>query len=118
MSSRISEDEELEAALAALDQPEPPHSRAADGVNNGSNRFGFPGKPNIGRIGTAPPPEARNGLRNLSAVPVVRIASGSEVLLPGHVPHHLEQQGTQPDNGLRRRISGPGSATAWTCSRR
>ena len=87
-------------------------SRAAESVNNGINRFGFPSKPNIGRIGTAPPPEARNSLRNLSAVPVVRIASGSEVLLPGHVPHHLEQQGTQPDNGLRRHISGPGTVGA------
>jgi len=70
----------------------------AEGVNNGINRFGFTSKPNIGRIGNAPPPEARDGLRNLSNVPVVRIASGSEVLLPGNVPHHLEQQGTEPDN--------------------
>jgi hypothetical protein len=87
-------------------------SRTAGGVNNGINRFGFPSKPNIGRIGNAPPPEARNGLRNLSNVPVVRIASGSEVLLPGNVPHHLEQQGTQPDNELRRNIFGSGSVTA------
>lgn len=86
-------------------------SRAAEDINNGINRFGFPSKPNIGRVGKAPPPEARNGLRNLSNVPVVRFASGSEVLLPGNVPHHLEQQGTQPDNGLRRNISGPGSVT-------
>jgi hypothetical protein len=86
-------------------------SRAAEGINNGINLFGFPSKPNIGRVGKAPPPEARNGLRNLSTVPVVRIASGSEVLLPGHVPHHLEQQGTQPDNGVRRNLSGPGSVT-------
>jgi hypothetical protein len=87
-------------------------SRTAGGVNNGINRFGFPSKPNIGRIGNAPPPEARNGLRNLSNVPVVRIASGSEVLLPSNVPHHLEQQGTQPDNELRRNIFGSGSVTA------
>jgi len=87
-------------------------SRTAESVNNGINRFGFTSKPNIGRIGKAPPPEARNGLRNLSNVPVVRIASGSEVLLPGNVPHHLEQQGTQPDNELRRNIFGPGLVTA------
>jgi hypothetical protein len=43
---------------------------------------------------------------------VVRFASGSEVLLPGNVPYHLEQQGTQPDNELRRNISEPGSVTA------
>jgi hypothetical protein len=81
------------------------------GINNGINRFGFPSKPNIGRIGNAPPPEARNGLRNVSDVPVVRIASGSEVLLPGNVPHHLEQQGTQSDNKLRRNFVGSGSVT-------
>jgi hypothetical protein len=85
--------------------------RAAEGIYNGLNRFGFTRKPNIGRSGNAPPPEARNGLRNLSHVPVVRIASGSEVLLPGNVPHHLEQQGTQPDNALRRNNVGSGAVT-------
>jgi hypothetical protein len=87
-------------------------SRTAESVINGINRFGFASKPNISRIGTAPPPEARNGLRNLSNVPVVRIASGSKVLLPGNVPHHLEQQGNQPDNKLRRNVFGSGSVTA------
>lgn len=87
-------------------------SRTAESVNNGINRFGCTNKPNIGRIGKAPPPEVRNGLRNLSNVPVVRIASGSEVLLSGNVPHHLEQQGTQPDNDLRRNIFGSGAVMA------
>ena len=34
------------------------------------------------------------------------------MLLPGNVPHHLEQQGTQPDNKLRRNVFGSGSVTA------
>ncbi len=67
---------------------------------------GFTGKPNLGRIGCHPPPESRNRLRDLSDVAVVRIASGTEVLLPSHVSNHLEQQGTQPDHSLRRPLSG------------
>ncbi len=67
---------------------------------------GFTGKPNLGRIGCDPPPESRNRLRNLSDVAVVRLASGTEVLLPGHVSDHLEQQGTQPNHPLRRPLSG------------
>jgi len=46
-------------------------------------------------------------LRTLSSLGVVRIASGSEVLLPSDVPGHMEQQGTQPDNTLRRSVFGP-----------
>ena len=65
-------------------------------------------KPDIGRIGRVPPPQSKNRLRALSKLGVVRIASGSEVLLPRDVPGHMEQQGTQPDNALRRGISGPG----------
>lgn len=75
---------------------------ASQGVYSGINRFGFNVKPNISRVGSKPPPECRNRLRNLSDVSVVRIDSGSEVLLPGHVSHHLEQQGTKSDNTLRR----------------
>ena len=65
-------------------------------------------KPDIGRIGRVPPPQRKNRLRALSKLGVVRIASGSEVLLPRDVPGHMEQQGTQPDNALRRGVSGPG----------
>lgn len=65
-------------------------------------------KPNIGRIGRVPPPQSQNRLRALSKLGVVRIACGSEVLLPRDVPGHLEQQGTQPDNALRRGVSRPG----------
>ncbi len=70
-------------------------------------------KPDIGRIGRNPPPESQHRLRRLSELGVVRIASGTEVLLPGHVPGHVEQQGAAADNGMRRavpragRVSGP-----------
>jgi hypothetical protein len=64
-------------------------------------------KLDIGRIGQAPPPASRHRLRNLSELGVVRIAGGSEVLLPGHVPGHLEQQGGAADHGLRRRVPRP-----------
>jgi D-lyxose ketol-isomerase len=43
-------------------------------------------------------------LRNLSELGVVRIADGTEVLLPGNVPSHMEQQRTEPDNTVRRDI--------------
>lgn len=64
-------------------------------------------KPDIGRIGRNPPPESRNRLRTLSQLGMVRLASGTEVLLSGDVPGHLEQPRTQPDNTLRRRVFEP-----------
>ncbi|WP_039816561.1 TraI/MobA(P) family conjugative relaxase [Xanthomonas arboricola] len=71
-----------------------------------------PRKPDVGRIGRVPPPQSQNRLRTLSQLGVVRIAGGSEVLLPRDVPGHLEQQGTQPDHRLRRGVSGPGAGVA------
>jgi hypothetical protein len=69
---------------------------------------GIVGKPNIGRLGRVPPPQSQHCLRELSELGVVRIAGGSEVLLPCDVPGHMEQQGTQPDNTLRRGVFGSG----------
>lgn len=65
-------------------------------------------KPGIGRIGRKPPPQSQNRLRGLSELGVVRIASGGEMLLPSHVPGHMEQQGAKPDNSVRRDIFGTG----------
>ena len=65
-------------------------------------------KPDSGLIGRNPPPESRHRLRTLSQLSLVRIPSGAEVLLPGDVPGHLEQPGTEPDNTLRRRVFEPG----------
>ena len=66
-------------------------------------------KPDIGRPGRKPPPQGQHRLRTLSELGVVRIAGGSEVLLPRDVPRHVEQQGTQPDHALRRGVSRPGT---------
>ena len=67
-----------------------------------------PRKPNVGRIGRVPPPQSQHRLRGMSELGVVRIASGSEVLLPRDVPRHLERQGAQPDHALRRGVLGSG----------
>jgi hypothetical protein len=65
-------------------------------------------KPDIGGIGRVPPPQSQHRLRELSQLGVVRIAGGSEVLLPRDVSGHMEQQGAKPDNALRRGVSGAG----------
>ncbi|NOU20321.1 MAG: relaxase/mobilization nuclease domain-containing protein, partial [Methyloglobulus sp.] len=69
-------------------------------------------KPDLGRIGSRPPPESQNRLRGLSELGVVHLAQRGEVLLSGDVPGHMEQQGTQPVNRLRRGAVGAGAITA------
>jgi hypothetical protein len=76
----------------------------------GAFGFGFTRKTYLGSVTAIPPPEARNGLRNLSELGVVRFAEGGEMLLPGAVSGHLEQPGAQSDNALRRRVSRGGLA--------
>jgi hypothetical protein len=82
--------------------------RQAGGHGNAAGPAIVPWKPDVGRPGRVPPPQSKHRLRELSELGLVRIAGGSEVLLPGDVPHHVEQQGTKPDHALRRRIPGPG----------
>jgi hypothetical protein len=90
----------------------------ASGRNAGAGRdrgrgvfgFGFTRKPNLGSVAVIPPPEARNRLRNLSELGVVRIKEGGEMLLPGALSGHLEQPGAQSDNALRRGVSRGGLA--------
>jgi hypothetical protein len=48
----------------------------------------------------------------LSELGVVHLAQRGEVLLPGDVPGYLEQQGTQPDNRVRRDTVGVGTIVA------
>lgn len=69
-------------------------------------------KPNIGKVGAAPPPQAQNRLRSLSQLGVVRITGRGEVLLPSYVSGHMEQQGTQSDNAVRRDVSWAGLTAA------
>ena len=90
----------------------------ASGRNAGAGRdcgrgvfgVGFANKPNLGSVAVIPPPAARNRLRNLSELGVVRIKEGGEMLLPGAVSGHLEQPGAQSDNALRWRVSRGGLA--------
>ena len=76
------------------------------------NRFSSFNKPDLGRVGSRPPPESQNRLRGLSELGVVHLDQRGEVLLPGDVPGHLEQQGTQPDNRMRRDAVGAGAIAA------
>lgn len=83
-------------------------SRSNDGTTIGNPALAAQAEQakNIGRIGAAPPPQSRNSLRAMSELGVVRFAGRSEVLLQGDVSHHLEQQGTQSNQTLRRPVSG------------
>lgn len=83
--------------------------RAADDAGRAAP--GHARKPDIGRVGRKPPPQSQNRLRGLSELGVVHIAGRSEVLLPSHVPGHMEQQGTKPANSVRRDIFGAGRVT-------
>ncbi|MFN5745428.1 MAG: TraI/MobA(P) family conjugative relaxase [Methylococcaceae bacterium] len=65
-------------------------------------------KPDIGGIGREPPPQSQNRLQRLSDLGVVRIASGSEVLLQGDVTGDVEQRRAQSADPLRRAVFGAG----------
>lgn len=64
------------------------------------------GKSDISRPGQVPPAFARGRLRHLSELGVVRIAGGSEMLLPGDVPRNMEQSRAEPNHELRRGNDG------------
>ncbi|MES3675903.1 relaxase/mobilization nuclease domain-containing protein [Halomonas elongata] len=81
---------------------QPGAKRAQSGGKRGTN------KSNIGRIGQIPPPAARNRLRTLSSLGMVRVTNRSEVLLPGDVRHNLEKQGTTRVDPMRRPIAWAG----------
>lgn len=68
-------------------------------------------KPNVGGVGKKPPPESKDRLRGLSQLGMVRIPGGGEVLLPGDVPGHVEQQRPAADHRVRRTVSGAGRLT-------
>ncbi|MHB1354087.1 MAG: MobF family relaxase, partial [Thiobacillus sp.] len=54
-------------------------------------------------VGIDPPPRARNNLRGLSELGMVRITEGSAVLLPRDVPDHVDQQTAEHDPDPLRR---------------
>ena len=63
-------------------------------------------KPDAGGPGRHPPPAARHRLRELPQLGMVRIKSGTEVILPRDVSGHVEQQPAAADQRVRRH--GPG----------
>lgn len=101
------------AAVPRADDGRPAAGRG-DRADAGLHTANVHRKPDLGRLGQKPPPQSQHRLRTLSELGVVRIAGGSEVLLPRDVPRHVEQQGTQPDHALRRGISRPGTGVGAT----
>lgn len=83
---------------------------SAAGEPRAGPRRGSPShsQPDPGGVGGHPPPAARNRLRKLSQLGMVRIGSGTEVLLPRDVPGHVEQQGAAADQRMRRHVPGRG----------
>ena len=61
-------------------------------------------KPNIGRVGTQPPPRCKNYLRHLSELSLVYHQRGDQMLLPRDVSSHMEQRGSEGTHGVRREI--------------
>lgn len=57
-------------------------------------------------VGLNPPPRARNHLRGLPELGMVRITDGSTVLLPRDVPDHVDLQTAERDDPLRRGSDG------------
>ncbi|MBS50755.1 MAG: TraI/MobA(P) family conjugative relaxase [Sphingobium sp.] len=66
------------------------------------------GKPNIGRVGRSPPPEARDRVRNLSELGVVRYAERPSLLLPRDVRTNVDGAEARRDRLLRWDVSGAG----------
>lgn len=83
-------------------------SNAVDRTNAGNDRRNVLNKPNVTGIGGKPPSIAKNRLRTLSSLSVVRFARRSEMLLSGDVSSQLEHQRSKPDNQLRWGVSGGG----------
>jgi hypothetical protein len=73
---------------------------------DGGRAVGRVGKPDLGALGQRPPPASRNRLRGLSELGVVRIPGRAQVLLPGDVSDHLEQQGAAAADGMRWDVPG------------
>lgn len=80
---------------------------AAGAVRPASPEHAGGRKPDVARVGRKPPPASQHRLRGLSQLGVVRIDSGSEVLLPRDVPRDLEQQSATGSDRVRRDVSWP-----------
>lgn len=74
----------------------------------GGTRGRTGGKPNIGRVGRSPPPEARDRVRNLSELGVVRYAERPSLLLPRDVRSNVDGAEAGRDRLLRWDVSRAG----------
>ena len=85
-------------------------SAARAGAAAGTGRHGHADsiKPDTGKAGQRPSPQARNAVRGVSELGVVHVAERGEMLLPRHVLGGVEQQGAKPNNRVRRDLRGPG----------
>lgn len=79
---------------------------AADAKTRRASASGPGSEPDPGGPGRHPPPAARHRLRELPQLGMVRIKSGTEVLLPRDVPGHVEQQPAAADQRVRRHVPG------------
>jgi len=71
-------------------------------------------KPNARSVTRNPPPQARNAMRDLPERGLVHVPEGGQVLLPGHVPGHLGEQGSKSDHGVRRDLHRSGTVRRST----
>ena len=76
--------------------------RSADTERTAAGRCTSNWQRDFGAVAKGTPPQSINRVRSLSSVGVVRYAQGSEVLLQGDAPHHVEHSGTGRDDALRR----------------
>ncbi|MEP6604608.1 MAG: TraI/MobA(P) family conjugative relaxase [Nitrosospira sp.] len=70
-------------------------------------RHGGLRKPDVARVGTWPPPQSKNRLRDLHELSMVHNSFGTELLLPSDVSRNVEQHQSQAIDGLRRKIPQP-----------
>ncbi|NCT57282.1 MAG: relaxase/mobilization nuclease domain-containing protein [Legionella sp.] len=75
-------------------------------VTGASARSGNRTKPNAFSIRPGPPAEGQNSLRDLSQLDVVQLTGRGQVLLQDNAHDQLERQRYQPDNHVRREVSG------------
>lgn len=97
-----------ESGLEFIDHKEKPHERSdrytADPERIRAVQRLHQSDP--AKVGINPPPQARNRLRGLSELGVVRLTDGRAVLLPCDVPHHMDQQSAERNDSLRWRNDG------------
>ena len=97
-----------QAALRAAASRAASAARAAAAPSPGRRGHADSIKPDTGKAGQSPSPQARNAVRGVPELGVVHVAERGEMLLPRHVPGGVEQQGAKPNNRVRRDIRGPG----------